>query len=120
MRRGLSTQEVLALLEQLDSYISGDDSNNEDFRVDNVNLQKASSFESSDSNIVEHCVNVISPVHQNILLDIGGRKGEGKTYQIFLMSAVTISTLHAVALFGLRLTLSVPFPLQVVHQLAIL
>ena len=120
MWRRLSTKEAFALPEQLDSYISNDDRNDEDFRVDDVNLQKESSSESSDSNAVEHCVNVISPVHQNILLDIGGRKGEGKTYQIFVMSAVTISTLHVVALFGLRLTLSVPFPLQVVHQLAIL
>ena len=57
MRRGLRTQEALTLLEQLDTYISDDDSNDEDFRVDNVNLQKALSSESSDSN-----ANVISPV----------------------------------------------------------
>ena len=36
----MSTQEALILLEQLDSYISGDDSNDEGFRVNNVNLQK--------------------------------------------------------------------------------
>ena len=65
MRRGLSTQEAFALLEQLHSYISGCDSSDEDFRVDNVNLQKASSPDSSDSNDIEHCINVISPVPES-------------------------------------------------------
>ena len=54
MGRGLSTQKTLAVLEQLDSYINGDDSNDEDFRVDNVNLRKASFSESNDNNAVEH------------------------------------------------------------------
>ena len=60
MRRRLSVQEALALLEQLDSDISGDDSIDEDFHVDNVNLPNASYSESSDSNAVEHCANGIS------------------------------------------------------------
>ena len=49
-------------MEQFYSYISGDDNNDEDFLVDNVNLQKASSSEGSDSNAVENCANVIFPV----------------------------------------------------------
>ena len=54
----MSTQEAVALLQQLDSEISGDDSifvTFENFRVDNLNLQNASSSESSDSDAVEHC-----------------------------------------------------------------
>ena len=62
----MSTRETLALLEQSETYISGDSSNDEDFCVDNVNLQKASSSESSDNNAVEHCANVISPVPKSI------------------------------------------------------
>ena len=65
MRKALRSQENLVLLEKLDSNISGEDSIFvifEDFRVDNVNVQNASSTESSDSDAVEHFVNVISTV----------------------------------------------------------
>ena len=41
---------------------SADDSKDEDFYDDNVNLQKASTSESSENNAVEHCANVISPI----------------------------------------------------------
>ncbi|XP_035221886.1 uncharacterized protein LOC118194791 [Stegodyphus dumicola] len=56
--RGLSTQECLALLEQLESDISGDDSRDEDFNVD-VNLQNALLSESSDSDFEHNSGNVI-------------------------------------------------------------
>ena len=62
MRRELNTDEVLALQEQWDSDIGDDDSNDEDFRVDNVNLQNASSSESSVSDALEYSANVIFPV----------------------------------------------------------
>lgn len=78
MRRGLSTQEALALLEQLDSDISGDDSNDEDFRLDNVNLQNSSSSESSDSDAVEHSTNVISPVIPKSGRSRGRRRSQGR------------------------------------------
>ena len=73
MLRELSTQEAFDLQEQFDSYIKGDDKNDEDFRVDNVNLRKTSS-ESSDSNAVEHCVNVIVSVPKS-----GRSCGHGQT-----------------------------------------
>ena len=63
MRKGLSTQDALAVLEQLDSDISGDDNYDEDFRVDNMNLENISCSENSDRDIVERSANVISPVN---------------------------------------------------------
>ena len=81
MWRRLSTKEAFALPEQLDSYISNDDRNDEDFRVDDVNLQKESSSESSDSNAVEHCVNVISPVPKSEH-SFGHRRTEGRRKNI--------------------------------------
>ena len=96
----MSTQEALALLEQLDTYISGDESNNDDFQIDNVNLQKASSSKNSDSNHMEHCANVVSPVPKSGRSCGHGRKQiQGKTYRIFVMAVVTIS---AAVLFELR------------------
>ena len=53
-------------------------------------------------------------------MDMGGRKNEGKTHQIFKMAAITRSTRHIAEIFGIRLTLAVPLPLQVAHQLIIL
>ena len=72
-------QMAIALLEQLDSYISDDDSNDEDFCVDNINLQKASSSKSSDSKAGDHCINVISPIRkQDFIVDMGGCKDKEK------------------------------------------
>ena len=54
-----NVKKVLALLEKLDSYISGYDSNDEVFRIANMNLQKVSFSKNSDSKAVEHCASVI-------------------------------------------------------------
>ena len=59
MPRELSSQDALALLEQLDSDIFGDDIDDEDFRVDNANLQNALPSENNDSYAVEHSANVL-------------------------------------------------------------
>ena len=74
MRRGLNTQETLAPLEQLDSNISGDDSSDEDFSVDNVN----SSSESSDSDSVEHYANMIPLVIPKIGRPCGHARRQGR------------------------------------------
>lgn len=52
----------LAVLEQLDLDISGEASKFEDFLIDNLNSQNATSSVTSDSDAVEHSVNVISPL----------------------------------------------------------
>ncbi|XP_035227220.1 uncharacterized protein LOC118199459 [Stegodyphus dumicola] len=69
--RELSTQECLALLEQLESDISGDDSSDEDFHVD-VNLQNALLSESSDSDVEHNSGNVIP------MREAGSSRGRGR------------------------------------------
>ena len=77
----MSTEKCLTFQAHLDSYITGDDNDDEDFSVANVNLQKASSSESSDSNAAEHCANAISPVPKSGRSCGHGRKqGRRKNY----------------------------------------
>ena len=71
----MSKQEALDLLEQFDSDISGDGSNDEGFRDDNMNLQNGSSPENNDSDAVEHSANVISLV----ILKFGRSRRHGQT-----------------------------------------